>query len=224
MKKCIDEQLLAKSISTEFPLPPALGEEPTLTKILEQFAFLSAPLNENSKSYDPNRPFFDYSTALDIPEIEKDFENGNFEKHLPVDHSHPYVKLFIENDFSIDHYEKVEAFKNPKKKIIERKPLRIEAIIKIQRALGVRGRSQKLFSISEQILQNLIEDPQNELTPEMIMILEEEYEDLIGLCKDSNYFLKKGSIKAELGNSAYGNLNFFDKFKKKSNFKYLSNQ
>ena len=199
----------------EFALAPELTPDPSLMEILENFAYKAAPLNENAKPFDPDRPFFDYSISLNIPEIEKDFSEGYISKHLPVHNSHPYLDMFFESNFKADEYEKRANFVEKKKPSLERKPFRIEALIKIQRALGVRMRSEGIFRKSEQILESFINSGENKLNVEDVDIVYAEYEDYSKLCKDANYFLKKISLRSSLGNDAFDRIQDYNRYKAK---------
>jgi hypothetical protein len=214
----ISKDLLGRSMNSEFAVAPELSSEPSLMKIFENFAYRAAPLNENAKPFDPERPFFDYSIELNIPEIEKDFNEGYISKYLPVDHSHPYLELFFDSPIKTDEYHKRENYKEKQKPQLERKPLRVEAIVKIQRALGVRLRSEGIFNKSIKILESFIESSHEQLDVEQLEILDAEYQDFANLCKDANYFLKKSSLRSSLGKSTFERISKFEKFKEQSKF------
>jgi hypothetical protein len=201
-------------MQSEFALAPELTSDPSLMQIFEHFAYKAAPLNENAKPFDPDRPFFDYSISLNIPEIEKDFNEGYIAKHLPVNNSHPYLELFFESDFKSNEYTKKANFVEKPKPKLERKPFRIEAIIKIQRALGVRLRSEGIFQKSEEILESFINSDETNLNVEDVDVMYTEYEDFMNLCRDANYFLKKSSMRSSLGKYTYDRIQDYNKYKK----------
>ena len=123
--------------------------------------------------------------------------------------------MFFESNFKADEYEKRANFVEKKKPSLERKPFRIEALIKIQRALGVRMRSEGIFRKSEQILESFINSGENKLNVEDVDIVYAEYEDYSKLCKDANYFLKKISLRSSLGNDAFDRIQDYNRYKAK---------
>jgi hypothetical protein len=213
LTKTKKHNLLEKSMSSEFSKAPELGAQPSLKDLLEHLAFKAAPLNQNSKSFDPERSLFDFPNSIDIPEINKSFKKSGTSEHLKKAQSHPYLDLFFDSDFQINEYQKHSNYRDSNKKIIERKPLRVEAILKIQRALGVRERSRDLFRESQGILEEMLLSKEKKLSGEELDKLEEEYEELVNLQRDPNYLLKKDTMRSNLGYTAFNNLNFYNKFK-----------
>lgn len=215
LQTCVAKDLLTKSLNSEFAIAPELDAQPSLAAILEHFAFRAAPLNENAKPFDPDRPFFDYSIHLDLPQIEKDFREGYLAKHLPVDHSHPYLEMFFDSNFKADEYSKRANYVEKKAPKFERKPLRVEAIVKIQKALGVRQRSKLVFSRSIGILEAFLESDSEQMSIEDVQIIETEYNDFVELCRDPNHFLKKDSLRSEVGKHAFDRMSEFKRFTSK---------
>lgn len=215
LQTCVAQDLLAKSLDSEFSLPPGLSPESSLAELLEHFAYRAAPLNENAKPFDPERPFFDYATHVDLPEIEKDFREGRAERHLPVEHSHPYLEMFFDSDFRADGYQMQANLLQERAPRLERKPLRVEAIVKIQRALGVRQRSGLLFAQSVEILESFLGSVQTDLSREQVEVLEAEYRDFAGLCRDPNHLLKQDSLRSGLGRLTFERVDGFRRFTEK---------
>ena len=214
VETCRTQDLLFKSLNSEVTLVPKLAPRASLMSLLEHFAFKAAPLNQNSKPFDPERPHFDYSISLDIPEIVRDFTQGEIEKHLPLFNSHPYLEIFFESNFKANEYEKKTAYLPEKKDLLERKPLRVEAIINIQKALAIRARSKTIFPKSVKILKDFIESDEEQLTMEELETLDSEYLDFVELCRDPNYFLKKDSLRSGLGEINFERIKNFKEFTK----------
>ena len=200
------------------PSAPPLSYNPTYVEILEHFAYKASPLNDGSKLFDPVRPFFDYSIALNIPEIQKDLSEGRFSKYFPVNNSHPYLEMFFDTPLKVNEYDQKKAFAIDKKEIIQRKPLRIEAIIKIQKTLSVRTRSKPLFTQSKKILEDFISKNKKGFLDEEIDILDDEYHHFAELCRDPNYLLKKDALESKLGEETFKRLRNYKEFNSKSKF------
>ena len=213
----LDQDLLEKSMGREFLRTPDFPAEPSFKQVLQHYAYKAAPLNENAKSFDADRPFFEYSVALNLPEMEKALRAG---KTLPFDLKHPYLEMFFEGDIKVDDYLKAGNFRELPKGALERKPLRLEAIIKIQKALGVRLRARPIFPKGDGILEGFLREERGDLKEEELEVLEGELQDLVGLCRDANYFLKKGAMESKLGKKNVRKMPFYEKFvseSKKSN-------
>ena len=155
--------------------------------------FLS--LNSSNKANDPERALFDFSTDVSISQVRKDFYAGNSEAHFPLFNSHAYFSLFLDQpeDSSFQESQKSRPF--------ERKPVRIQVISALQKAMHLRGRNRLPLEPLTKTLTEFVEkgDGAGKLRGENLDIVEEAFEEFIGFCRDPNFMLKQEVVQDTLG-------------------------
>ena len=168
------------------------------------------------RGFDYERNLFEYDASISISEIKKDYYSGKGKRHFPVFNSQKYFKTFLEGGANFTEMKVGIKDLQEKETIFERKPIRIEVISKMQKALGIRARNGIIFQESLVELQKFVQGEFSENDFEdLVDLLETEHSEFVQLCRDPNYFLKKKALQDKIGTDGHRRIQKYQQYYQK---------